>query len=51
LKKKLVTLRVKIVKLKKNLEETETSTSIVENEEKHSTLLEKKNEENIKSYA
>jgi hypothetical protein len=47
----VVTLRVKIVKIKKNVEETETSTSIVENEEKHSMLLEKKNEENIKSYA
>jgi chromosome segregation ATPase len=37
-----VTLRVKIVKLNKNVEE---------NEEKHSRLLEKKNEENRKSYA
>ena len=51
LEEKVVTLRVKIVKLNKNVEETETSTSVVENEEKHSTLLEKKNEENRKSYA
>jgi hypothetical protein len=43
-------LRSKIVKLNKNVEETETSMS-VENEEKHSRLLEKKNEENRKSYA
>jgi hypothetical protein len=40
----VVTLRVKLVKLNKNVEETETSTSIIENEEKHSRLLEKKNE-------
>jgi hypothetical protein len=44
-------LRSKIVKLNKNVEETETSTSVIENEEKHSRLLEKKNEENRKSYA
>jgi hypothetical protein len=47
----VVTLRVKIVKLNKNVEETKTSTSVVENEEKQFTLLEKKNEENRKSYA
>ena len=47
----VVTLRVKILKLNKNVEETETSTLVVDNEEKHSTLLEKKNEENRKSYA
>jgi hypothetical protein len=51
LEEEVVTLRVKIVKLNKNVEETETSTLVVENEEKHSTLLEKKNEENINSYA
>jgi hypothetical protein len=33
-------LRSKIVKLNKNVEETETSTSVIENEEKHSRLLE-----------
>jgi hypothetical protein len=43
-------LRSKIVNLNNNVEETETSTSIIENEEKHSRLLEKKNEENTKSY-
>jgi hypothetical protein len=43
-------LRSKIVKLNKNVEETKTSTSVIENEEKHSRLLEKKNEENRKSY-
>jgi hypothetical protein len=44
-------LRSKIVKINKNVEETETSTSVIENEEKHSRLLEKKIEENRKSYA
>jgi hypothetical protein len=51
LEEEVVTLRVKIVKLNKKVEETETSTSVVENEEKQSTLLENKNEENRKSYA
>jgi myosin heavy subunit len=51
LEEEVVTLRVKIDKLNKKVEETKTSTSVVENEEKHSTLLEKKNEENRKSYA
>jgi septal ring factor EnvC (AmiA/AmiB activator) len=51
LEEEVVTLRSKIFKLNKNIEETETSTSIIENEEKHSRLLEKKNEENRKSYA
>jgi hypothetical protein len=51
LEEEVVTLRSKIVKLNKNVEETETSTSVIENEEKHSRLLEKKNEENRKSYA
>jgi hypothetical protein len=44
-------LTSKIVKLNKNVEEIETSTSVIENEEKHSRLLEKKNKENRKSYA
>jgi hypothetical protein len=44
-------LRSKIVKLNKKVEETKTSTSVIENEEKHSRLLEKKNEENRKNYA
>jgi hypothetical protein len=43
-------LRSKIGKLNKNVEEKETSTSVIENEEKHSRLLEKKNEKNRKSY-
>lgn len=51
LEEEVVTLRSKIVKINKNVEETETSTSFVENEEKNSRLLENKNEENIKSYA
>ena len=38
-----VTLRFKIAKLNKKVEETKTSTLVVENEEKHSMLLEKKN--------
>jgi chromosome segregation ATPase len=50
LEEEVVTLRSKIVKLNKNVEETETSTSVIENEEKQSRLLEKKNEENRKSY-
>jgi hypothetical protein len=44
-------LRSKIIKLNKNVENIETSTSIVENEEKNSRVLEKKNEEKSKSYA
>jgi hypothetical protein len=51
LEEEVVTLRSKIVKLNKNIEEIERSTSVIENEEKHSRLLEKKNEENRKSYA
>jgi hypothetical protein len=51
LEEKVVTLRSKIVKFNKNIEEIETYTSVIENEEKHSRLLEKKNEENRKSYA
>jgi hypothetical protein len=51
LEEAVVTLRSKIVKLNKNVEEIETSTSVIENEEKHSRFLEKKNEENRKSYA
>jgi chromosome segregation ATPase len=51
LEEEVFTLRVKIDKLNKKVEETETSISVVENEEKHSTLQEKKNEENRKSYA
>ena len=42
-------MRSKIVKLNKNIEETKTSTSVIENEEKHFRLVEK-NEENRKSY-
>jgi TolA-binding protein len=51
LEEEVVTLRSKIVKLNKNIEETETSISVVENEEKNSRLLENKNEEKKKSYA
>jgi hypothetical protein len=51
LEEEVVTLRVKIINLNKNAEETKTSTSVVENEEKPSMLLEKKNEENRKIYA
>jgi chromosome segregation ATPase len=51
LEEEVVTLRSKIVKLNKNVEGIETSTSVIENEEKHSRFLEKKNEENRKSYA
>jgi hypothetical protein len=46
LEEEFFTLRSKIIKLKKNVEETETSVSVEENEEKHSRFLEKKNEEN-----
>jgi hypothetical protein len=51
LEEEVVTLRVKIVKLSQNVEETETSTLIVENEEKHSRLSKEKNEEKGKIYA
>jgi hypothetical protein len=51
LEEEVVTLRSKIVKLNKNVEETKTSTSFIENQENHSRLIEKKNEENRKSYA
>jgi DNA/RNA endonuclease YhcR with UshA esterase domain len=51
IEEEFVTLRSKIFKLTKNVEETKTSTSVIENEEKHSRLLEKENEENIKIYA
>ena len=51
LEEEVVTLRVKIIKLNKNVEETKMSTSVIENDEKHYVLLEKKNEENRKSYA
>jgi hypothetical protein len=39
LEEDVVTLRSKIVNLNKNVEETETSASFVDNEEKHSRLL------------
>ena len=53
LEEEVVTLRVKINKLGKNVEERETSTSSsIENvEEKNSKFPEKKNEEKRKSYA
>jgi hypothetical protein len=51
LEEQVVTLRFKIIKLNKNVEETKTSTLAVENEEKHSRLLEKKNEEKRRTYA
>jgi hypothetical protein len=51
LEEEVVTFRIKIVNLKKNNEETKTSTSVIDNEEKHSRLIENKNEENRKSYA
>jgi uncharacterized protein YlxW (UPF0749 family) len=41
LEEEVVTLRVKINKLNKKVEETETSTSVVENEEKHYTIARK----------
>jgi septal ring factor EnvC (AmiA/AmiB activator) len=51
LEEEFLTLRSKIVKINTNVEDIETFTSVIENEEKHSRLLEKKNEENRKSYA
>jgi predicted nucleic acid-binding Zn-ribbon protein len=39
LEEQVVTLRSKIIKLNKNVEDTKTSTSVIENEEKHSRLL------------
>ena len=50
LEETFITLRSKIMKLNKNFEETKTSTSIIQNEEKNSMLLKEKNEENRKSY-
>ena len=44
-------MRSKSIKLNKNVEEIEKSTLIIDNEEKHSKLPEKKNEEKSKSYA
>jgi hypothetical protein len=43
--------RSKIAMLSKNVEETKTFALVVENKEKHSRLLENKNEEKSKSYA
>ena len=52
LEEEVVTLRVKFFKLKKNNEEREISTSLVnKDEEKCYKLLETKNEEKTKSYA
>jgi hypothetical protein len=52
LEEEVVTLRVKIAKLSKNVEERETSTSSVKKvEEKYSRFPERKNEEKGKSYA
>jgi hypothetical protein len=51
IEEEVVTFRVKIIKLRKNIEERETSTSSVKKlEENHYRLLERKNEERIKSY-
>ena len=51
IEEQVVTLRVKIINLNKNIIETKTSTSSVDNvEENPSMSLEKKNEENSKSY-
>jgi hypothetical protein len=44
LEEEVVTLRSKIFNLNKNVEETKTSTSFIENEEKHYRFLEKRNE-------
>jgi chromosome segregation ATPase len=51
LEEEVVTLRSKVIKLKKNVEEAKRFTLVIENDEKHSRLLEKKNEENRESYA
>jgi hypothetical protein len=50
IEEEVFTIRVKVIKLNKNVEEIETSTSVIENEDKYSMLLEK-NEESRKSYA
>ena len=51
LEEEVVTLRVKIVKFSKNVEEREISTSSEKKvEENHSRLPERKNEEKRKSY-
>jgi hypothetical protein len=48
LEEEIVTLRSKIIKLIKNIEETETSTSSVENEEKHYRAPEKKMKKRVR---
>jgi predicted nucleic acid-binding Zn-ribbon protein len=48
LEEEVVTLRSKIVKLNKNIEETETSTSTVENEEKHSRLQKRRMKKRVR---
>ena len=51
LEEEVVTLRSKIIKLIKNIEEKKTFTSSIENvEEKHSKLPKRKNEEKSKIY-
>ena len=51
LEEEVVTLRVKTIKLRKNIEDSKTSTSSIENvEENPSRLLQKENEEKSKSY-
>jgi C4-type Zn-finger protein len=44
IEEEVVTLRSKIIKINKNIQEKKTSTLVIENEEKHSSLLENKNE-------
>jgi hypothetical protein len=52
LEEEVVTLRVKVVKLSKNIEERGSSTPLVRKvEDKCYRLLERKNEEKVKSYA
>ena len=52
LEEEVVTLRVKVVKIKKNIEEKGSSTPPVKKfEEKCYRLLERKNEEKVKNYA
>jgi hypothetical protein len=51
IEEEVITLRVKVIKLRKNIEERRSSTPLVNKfEEKCYTLLERKNEEKSKSY-
>jgi hypothetical protein len=51
IEEEFVTLKFIVFNLSTNIDETKTSTSVVENEHKHSRFSENNNEEKRKSYA